>query len=175
MDASNWINLGMLVVTTGGVAVSIVAALKARGSAKEASSHEAAAAVAARDAADASTRSATALEEANELARASARQPRWTIAQVAATAPPRSAGQNPMDRWLLRNTGEGAVSNVRISVRDVIPDGWRSTAFPAAELLEGLGGEISVMRYWGRPAALALEVKWTDAAGAEEEAVLQML
>ncbi|WP_084075269.1 hypothetical protein [Demequina sp. NBRC 110052] len=150
MNASNWINLGIMLLTAIGVVVAANQARSARTSASQASGHERAALESARESAAAQKRVATALEESNELARSSQKKTRWGLSV------------EDKDAWRLTNQGPGSVSNVELKVLEADPGLVHSETFPKDELEEGLSGTFRIFRHMGMATDLTLAIAWDD-------------
>jgi hypothetical protein len=160
VDVSNWINLGLFLVTALGVAVAGRQALNAKRSATAALNHERAALAAATRSADAHQRTAEALEESNRLSAAAGRKPRWEIGEM---------GGN---KHRLINQGPSRVRNVTISI-DEDPGAFVPySKLPKDVLHEGNALTFFVHPGVDSPADLTLVVEW-DEDGADERKVVR--
>lgn len=154
MNTSNWINLGILLLTGIGVVVAVRQAAHARMSAREAKEHEQAALRAAVDSASAHRRSADALEEANALALAQHAPPKWLVTQVGRS--------KSTDKFRVDHHGPGVAYDVRIDVLDW-PKGFVHTeGLPRETLAPGLAFSFSLMRLMGVPSDPTLILYWRD-------------
>ncbi len=174
MDASNWINVGLLTATLLGVVVAGISAAQARTSAGDA-----------KDAAEAGERSAAALEEANELRRAAARKPRWSATRRPGKESPTARPSSRLvmmqsDDWMVINDGPGVVTEVRVVLRpapaavDSDHEGWGTESSPVGVLEQGLGGTVSVSRGRERLGDRVLDVTWCGVDGNEQHTALML-
>jgi hypothetical protein len=156
MDASNWINLGIMLLTGLGVVVAAQQAGYARGSAREAAEHEQAALQAAVDSANAHQRSAVALEKANALAEAQGTPPKWVVTQV------------DTSEYRIDHNGPTVAYEVNIEVPDY-PEGMlHAQGVPRETLDSGLAITFSLFDFWGAPSDPILTIHWKDQKGGED-------
>lgn len=159
MNASNWINLGILFLTAVGVAAASWQAFQAKASAKGAKSHETAALEASRKSAEANERAAAALEEANALLRAQTTKPRWHVVQLDKT------------KYRVDNQGPGDALDVELAVAEHPGVLVLTGENPRPVLEQGLAISFMRRRAYGMPTDPTLVIMWTDSASGERDVV----
>jgi len=155
MDASNWINLGIFLLTAVAVAIAARQALNAKSSAEDAKAHEEAALEASRKTAEANERAAVALEEANALMREQTAKPRWQLIEVADK------------KYRLENHGPGDAHDVTVECLEHADVIVHTSEHPRAILGEGLAMTFLRRRAMGMPADPTLVITWTDPESGE--------
>ncbi len=159
MDASNWINLGIFLLTAVAVALAARQAANAKSSAQDAKTHEEAALEASRKSAEANERAAVALEEANALVREQVQTPRWQVTQLSD------------ENYRVENQGPGAAHDVSIGCVEN-PDAIIHTGeHPRAVLDEGLAVSFIRMRAWGMASDPTLVIAWNDPDSGQRDEV----
>ncbi|GAA1224493.1 hypothetical protein [Rhodoglobus aureus] len=177
MDASNWINLGLLVLTAAGLVATIIQAVAARRARDEATEssisaecHEKKALAASQRSAAASEaavaehrRVATALERQASLAEKQAkRQDPWTLTAL---------GDESMDQlWRVTNSTGENVQHVSISTPAGFEENWIK---PAAEFWDEVANgdsiEFTFVRRLSSPNTRTIWVFWTPADGSKQK------
>lgn len=153
MDPSNWINLGIMLLTAVGVVVASRQANSAKDSASDAKQHEQAALETSRKMAEANERAAVALEEANTLARARSEKPRWNVVQISE------------NQYRVENQGPGTAYDVSLAIPEYPAALLRGTGEETPVLEEGLAVSFFRFSAWGVPSDPALEITWRTEAG----------
>lgn len=159
MNASNWINLGIFLLTAVAVALAARQAAHAKSSAEDAKGHEEAALEASRKSAEANERAAVALEEANALIREQTAKPRWQVYDL---------GDK---KYRLENQGPGAAHDVNIDVLEHPGVIVHLGENPRPVLEEGLAISFLRRRAMGMPADPTLVIAWTDPDSGERDDV----
>ncbi len=151
MDVSNWINLGLFLLTGLGVFLAARSARSARRSESDARAFARAAIAAQERQAEAQERSATALEASVDIGNGRPHGARWELV-------PETDG-----RWRIFNHGPGSVRDIELSIEEDPSAFVPGTDLPKSQLAEGLAMTFFVARSLGSPADLTLVVKWRDA------------
>jgi hypothetical protein len=159
MDASNWINLGIFLLSAVAVAIAARQAAHAKSSAEDAKAHEEAALLASRKSAEANERAAAALEEANALVREQTAKPRWQLTDM---------GDK---KYRLENQGPGAAHDVSIECLEHPAVVVHTGEHPRAVLGEGLAISFLRRRAMGMPADPTLVIAWTDPESGDRDEV----
>lgn len=155
MDATNIINIGLLLVTAIGVFGAIYQAKEARAarndaqaSSESAADHERAALAAAQQSAAEAARSAAALEEANDIARQSLPRDPWNLVQ------------HPKNKYELRNDSTETLWSVGL---DEVSDQQDITPFvklPIPQLHPGESIFFDYSKSFASPASTTVIVSW---------------
>lgn len=165
MDPSNWINLGIMLLTAVGVVVAARQANSAKGSASDAKQHEQAALETSRKMAKSNERAAIALEEANAIAGRSLPATPFSLMKVGKST------------WLVANLGSAATYDVNITCPAAPGEfGFYDHSQPPFAVFAG-GRDVKFIQEssMATPGGLQALIEWRDAPGATMRSVLLSL